>query len=1058
MESDSELDRLLRGVAAAPPEPPPTDRIGETIGRYRLVGLLGRGGMGAVYEADDTELGRRVALKLVRVDARDRGDAQDRFRRERALTSELEHPNIMPVYDAGSSPAGEPYYVMRVARGESLDRHIARADAIEARLALVPNLVSVSDAIAFAHSRGIVHRDLKPHNILIGAFGETLVADWGLAKRLHRADEAISADAGLARSPIETRLGRIQGTPAYMAPEQASGGPTDERTDVYALGALLFYVLARVPPAGSLAVAGVPADLLAIATKALAREPRDRYPGAQAFADELRRFLAGNIVSARVYSRSELVRRWSRRHRAELAVAAPLGLVLVAVGIASVVRIVQERDRAEHQRAAAETARAQLAERNDALVLLEARAELTRDPTAAIAWLASYPAASPHWDVVATTAADAASRGVARAVWDLGRPVGSIAFSPDSRELAAGAADGTFVMIDVATGARRSFHADDGVGDRVVASPDGTLYATGDGHEVVRLWDRATGQSRRLARERAGGSNLRFSFDSAFVTTRQVGGGARVWRRDGTAVALPGSDDDRLVAFVGRTRTVAIASGRLLALVELDTGKQLQTATLESHPYDLQASGDGTWIGATRFDALDAWNPQTGVVRRVTPAKRAVALITASEDGASMMSCGHQERELWQFDLAAGSTRLVSTGERCFRQGFSFSPDSATFVSLGFGTEIRLHHLHEHVMTRLSGHAAVVTDAVFSPDGRWLASSSADHTVRLWPLDPGDLRVLHETREIDRVSSSGRLLVEDRRGVAVIDVQTGERSALVAPPARLHEGCMSRDGRVVALYGADRQLVVYDLAAGTRRVLPAIAGLSIDDNAPTACSSAGDRLAQVDGHGVVRIVDLGDGSARTLARLGDAGFSLLYADDDRALAIGSRDRALIVLDPETGTQRRRVALPAIPWNMTWSNDGRRVALPCTDGVIRIVDVTTGAMRELQGHVGAATGASFAPDGVHLLSAGSDATIRRWNLETGAGAIVRRESAPIASLNVVGRSSTIVHRCGDASLVRVWDASSLPPDTAAPGALRAWMRRVTTASVDAGGAVASPAMR
>jgi WD40 repeat protein len=140
------------------------------------------------------------------------------------------------------------------------------------------------------------------------------------------------------------------------------------------------------------------------------------------------------------------------------------------------------------------------------------------------------------------------------------------------------------------------------------------------------------------------------------------------------------------------------------------------------------------------------------------------------------------------------------------------------------------------------------------------------------------------------------------------------------------------------------------------------------------------------------------------------------------------------------------------------SDVRRVAVACSDGAIRIVDVGTGSVRELRGHVGAATGASFAPDGVHLLSAGSDATIRQWSLATGAGSIVRREISAITAVNFVGPWSTIVDHGFDPRLVRIWDASSLPPDTAVPARLRAWMQRVTTAGVDGAGTVASPPVR
>jgi serine/threonine-protein kinase len=340
---------------------------GTRIGPWRIVALAGRGGMGEVYRAEraDGEFEQVVALKLLRPDART-VDLARRFRAERAVLARLAHPNIATVLDGGTAPDGRPYFALRFIEGETITRHASRLP-IRVRVRL---FIKVCLAVQVAHKHLIVHRDIKPSNILVGADGEPVLLDFGIAKLLDAGDE-------------QTGTGRALLTPSHAAPEQVRGEPVTTATDVYGLGALLFEMLTgnrlflhrtsaaalerailenNVPLPSS--AASDPAmgrelrgDLDRIIQMALRKEPERRYASVADFAGDLERWLSARPVLAQPDRWAYRAARFVRRNRAGVTAAAVAGLVLAGVAVREVGRaraIAAERDRALREQAAGE--------------------------------------------------------------------------------------------------------------------------------------------------------------------------------------------------------------------------------------------------------------------------------------------------------------------------------------------------------------------------------------------------------------------------------------------------------------------------------------------------------------------------------------------------------------------------------------------------------------------------------------------------------------------------------------------------------------------------------
>jgi len=582
--------------------------------RYEVGAEIARGGMGRVVEARDTVLGRNVAVKEA---LSGDGDVLRRFRREIAITARLEHPSIVPVHDAGTLGDGSPFYVMRKVSGRPLTELIAAATTLEQRLALLPHIVAAAQALAHAHARGVIHRDIKPSNILVGELGETIVIDWGLAKVVGEAEEAAPSMPVDAGTSLRTRIGSVFGTPGFMAPEQVRGEEVGARSDVYALGATLYYALTRSPPHASASetemmaaaaagparpigevVAGIPRELSTIVDKALAFDDRVRYGNAGELAEDLQRFLTGQLVASHRYSTRERLARFVRRNRLAVAVAA-VALAFVTIGGALAVRsIVRARDLADAQAKLA-TQRQRDAEdasrreqlRGDQLQLMQAETLATTNPTAAVGLLKQLQTPADRW----------------QRVWRQARAIGETArFNGVAHALPAAARAFAIAISPATTHALTRDH-------------EGTILV----HDLEKLTTAPTGISGAIAMELATETTIIAATRTRLIVRDLVSGTQRDAPLATVAIAVTAGDRE---VFVLDDHAVTAFDLATLAPHPIAVGEKVESMTLSNDRNWLALAGEHTLFAldlahgdaAKKLGPLDAvrvrWNSDSTVL------------------------------------------------------------------------------------------------------------------------------------------------------------------------------------------------------------------------------------------------------------------------------------------------------------------------------------------------------------------------------------------------------------------------------------------------------------
>ena len=941
-----------------------------------------RGGMGRTFVARDRRLGREVAIKqpLGAADVPDpilRATLRARFEREARLTARLEHPAIVGVYEAGRFRDGEAFYAMRRVQGRSLAEVIAELPGLGDRLALLPNLTIVAEALAYAHSRGVIHRDVTPANILVGAFGETVLIDWGLAA------DASSQHVGAAPADVYRR-GEIAltdygvGTPGYVAPEQLRGNAPDAAADIFGLGATLYHLLAgRPPPAAARPplAAEVPPPLAALVARAMAERPSERFATVAELAAELRRFHAGQLMASHRYTPRELVRHYLRRYRAPAVIAAIAVAVLIAGGALYVRGLARSRDRIERARAAAEASdRA-------------AQAALRRQRGVTASQLAAIPA---------------------RRLEAIGEGVQAVA--PALRAGSAPAPEAWQGLVDALAagpvGAPLVGHH--GALNAAAFTADGATLLTAGPDRTVRLWAVPSGLPRAVLASRLERPHfIAVMPDGARALVCGYDALAELLPLDGRAgrgVPLPLGDPQCGVTPGGEA---VIASGAQAQVLAAADATVTASATLPANATGLGVSPSGLIAIGTVAGDLVLWRP--GAAPTVVPAVHGASLRSAMflDGGARLLTGGDDGRVLgWTMrGDALGASAVVADRPGALVPGLVALADGRLAVSLAGSLTRR----HDRVTMIVGGARAVTIDdwaaapvsgqpttpglAGMSPDGGRLYDPATGRLVLRLPA-PADI-VHGAVRDADNLlvmSMDGAAMLWDlRSGGATGQLlgHGGEVTSLLAIDDRLWSA--SLDGTVRAWSTTSADATALDLGA---ELVDAIA-------APDHR-----QLALLGADGAVRVIaTTGAPSPRTLAVPGAGLAFAAFAPDGARLLTGTSGGRAQLWDAATGAAGPTLAVGTADLTAgAFTPDGAAVVVGAVDGTLTLVELATGTPRATltaTSSGGLLSGGDpidrlrFAPDGSLVVGFAS----ARAMILDGATLAVRetRDGRPVATL-------------------------------------------------------------
>ena len=1061
---------LPNGLAATAPtlpaslEGPSTTLVdldavtGEAKGRYvfrggRETAEIGRGGIGRVLVAHDGHLGREIAVKELLnpgggvselasdLDPTTATTAQvARFLREARVTGQLEHPNIVPVYEVGSRKDGTLYYTMKLVRGKTFDEALEDCDSLKDRLRLLPHYVDLCQALAYAHSRGVIHRDIKPHNVMVGEFGETVVLDWGLAKVKGKADirgEELEHEIELFRDAAagKTMYGTAVGTPAYMSPEQAEGriDEINEQSDVWSLGTVLFEILTGRPPfpgehpyevldkvmnaeveRPETLDEAIPADLSSVCLKAVTRDRWMRYRSALELADEIEAYQAGRRVGAYEYSSMELLKRLLLQNKATSAVVALLVVCLVvgAGVIFSAYRTAEtNRVKAEHERQNAETSRAN---EEEARILAEKK-ERQAHLNLSIAYQEEAGRLLEEKDFMGA--------GIFAAAALVNNPHNTLSpyRYPDDEQHETDES-----LLQLATLHSQMFAAAvnrnvslkgvvPGAGELVmdlVWHPDGTLLATAgfDGKVGLvsanerRVVDRLTGHDGRV-------TSVAFSpGDGKHLAFAGKDGTLRLWDVRSRKPAM------EPISHGAMLRSIAFSPDGAFVAAGAEDGKVMvwgvpgrkMVAALEGHQGPLRRvafSPDGRLVASAGEDKtvrlwkVDGWQPQA-----VLEGHEEIVFAAAFSHDSSLLASGSFDGTVRLWDVAGGKLLATLEGHRGHVISVSFSPDGRLLASGGHDRRIVLWSVPERrLVTSFVAHDSWVRAVRFSPVGGVLASGGADGHVRLWDLHEGkvvDAMPGHDA-SIFRIAFSpdGRLLASASldASIRLWDTVARETVAEFAGHERFVWGMdFSPDGTLLASAGTDGKVRLWSV---TGRKSVGVLDADKEWIGGVAFSPDGAFLVS----GGSRDVTLWNVAEKREVRRFGAGlrraYSVAFSPDGALVATGDEGHVVKLWSIQDGSAvHELVGHEALVSGLSFTGDGKKLATSSKDGTIKVWDVQEGTLlKTLTGHTEWVNLAEFSPDGTLILSGGDDNSVRIWDAATGRVLYVRELSGEVTGV-------------------------------------------------------------